>query len=654
LNIIEVKNLSFSYKGNKVLDNISLTIKKGEITAILGDNGSGKSTLFLNLNGGLKPDEGKILFDGKEADFNVTNNDFYDSIGTVFQNPNDQLLNKTVNDNIFKSAFKAGINENEIQKLINVVATKVDCFTILDKQINELSFGQKKRVSIACALVINPKIIILDEPTAGLDSKSISSILDLLVKIKNESDISIIISTHDIDIVPLYCNHIYVLNNGKVVSKGNPQKVFNDYDTLKKYNLTIPRILDLMKTLKKEDNIEIDANASTVPKARDSIKSLFSGANSYIVKNAVALRFGYTTGSCATAVAVAGALMLITGKEQEAVQIVLPSEEKVNFMIENTKITNEYVESMVVKFAGDDPDVTDGAKIYAKVSFCDSGIKVRGGTGVGVVTQKGLQCEVGEPAINPIPLKMIKENCLNILKEFNCNKGLDIEISVENGEKIAQKTFNPRLGIIGGISILGTTGIVEPMSEKALIATIKITINKRFIENPNTILISPGNYGENFCKNVLGINSVECEKISNYIGETLDYIRYKGFKRVLFVGHIGKIIKLSGAIMNTHSSIADCRLELMALYSAMCGASNNFVNEIMLCLTTQQAIEILYEQDFYDDAMKKIMDKIMFHCNYRLRDEVEIGVLMFDNKFERIIKSDNVDKLIECIKRENK
>ncbi|MDD4377597.1 MAG: cobalt-precorrin-5B (C(1))-methyltransferase CbiD [Eubacteriales bacterium] len=368
----------------------------------------------------------------------------------------------------------------------------------------------------------------------------------------------------------------------------------------------------------------------------------------YIVKNGKKLRYGYTTGSCATAVSTAGTIMLITGKRLEDVYIDLPNGEQVIFNISVVEFNDNMVICQTIKDGGDDPDATDGAKIIAKVTFShDDKNHIRGGEGVGVVTVKGLQCGIGEPAINPTPKKMILQNINKVLQERDCNKKVDVEISVENGREIAKKTYNERLGIIGGISILGTTGIVEPMSEKALVDTIKVLIDKQYSIDKENILISPGNYGEKFCKEYLTLDINKAVKVSNYIGEALDYIKYKGFKKILLVGHTGKLVKIAAGIMNTHSSYADGRMEVIGVHSAIEGASQETIEKIMKSITTDEAFDIIKDKEYYFRVKDRIMEKVLYHLNYRLKNDVDIEVVMFTTDKNHIIMSDNAKELIK-------
>lgn len=361
------------------------------------------------------------------------------------------------------------------------------------------------------------------------------------------------------------------------------------------------------------------------------------------------MRFGYTTGSCAAAAATAAAEMLLSQKKTETVAVSLPGGENALFSLQNIEIGRDRVRCSVTKDGGDDPDATHGAEIFAEVRFGDQegAVGIIGGKGVGVVTAKGLQCAVGEPAINPVPRKMIRENCRRILEKYGAKRGIDVEISVPGGEEIAKKTFNPRLGIEGGISILGTTGIVEPMSEKALVDTIKAVIDRQYAEDPECILISPGNYGRDFCREYLHLDIERSVPVSNYIGEALDYIRYRGFKKILLVGHTGKLIKTAAGVMNTHSSYADCRLEVIGLYSALSGADRKTVEQITECVNTDEAFDLIASQPYYEEVKRRILEKSLYHLRLRLRDEeAELETVMFTTDRRHIIKSGQADRLI--------
>ena len=382
-----------------------------------------------------------------------------------------------------------------------------------------------------------------------------------------------------------------------------------------------------------------------------TVGSFFMDNKGYTVRGGKLMKNGYTTGSCAAAASSAAAYMLLTGHKAEMAEIDLPSGERAAFEIHDAGLFTNYAICSVTKDGGDDPDVTTGLSIFAKVEYTmDDNIKIDGGDGIGRVTAKGLQCPVGEAAINPVPRKMINENVASICKRFEYSGGLSITISAPGGEKTALKTFNPRLGIIGGISILGTTGIVEPMSEKALIDTIKVEIDKTHAYNNDYILITPGNYGSDYCQKMLGIDIKKAVQISNYVGESLDYIKYKGFKHILLVGHTGKMVKIAAGVMNTHSSYADCRMETIAAYSAALGADRITVNSILSCVTTDDAFDTVKDEPYYENLKQMIMDKALDRLNFRLKGSSDIELVMFTTEGEHTILSSGAFKLIEYFK----
>lgn len=275
MNIISTKNLCYSYDEKKALDNVNFNVKKDSVTAVLGGNGAGKSTLFLNLNGVLKPESGQVFYKGEEIKYTSKNIRLLSSkIGIVFQDPNDQIFSDTVRDDIAFGALNLGISKNEVGKYVDEVASKIGISHILDKPVHALSFGQKKRVAIAGVLIMKPDVIILDEPTAGLDPAGIREIFNLIEEIKKETHISVIISTHEMDIVPLHCDNCYILDSGKVVFDGSVTELLKNPNTLRKYNLRTPRIMHLMEILNKEDHINVDASAATISQARKTIKGL--------------------------------------------------------------------------------------------------------------------------------------------------------------------------------------------------------------------------------------------------------------------------------------------------------------------------------------------------------------------------------------------
>lgn len=370
----------------------------------------------------------------------------------------------------------------------------------------------------------------------------------------------------------------------------------------------------------------------------------------YVSKGSKKLRCGFTTGTCAAAASAGAARMLLSGKVIENNTVITPSGNSVTVGLTDIKKENDYVSCAVQKDSGDDPDVTDKILVYSTVSYEKSGITVDGGEGVGRVTKKGLKQQIGEAAINPVPRKMIEEQLKTAASDYSYDGGLKAVISVPMGIQIAKKTFNPRLGIEGGISILGTTGIVEPMSEQALIDTISVELDVRKAQNEEFIIVTPGNYGQDFLRDNLGIAVDKCVKCSNFIGDTIDMCIEKGFKSMLLVGHIGKLSKLGCTIYNTHSRYADGRMEAFALCAALCGAEREVLENILGCITTDAALEILKKEGIFDETIKMLEKRIDRSLKLRAKGSIEIGMITFSEEYGILCKTENADNMLEKLK----
>ncbi|WP_022749170.1 cobalt-precorrin-5B (C(1))-methyltransferase CbiD [Lachnobacterium bovis] len=391
------------------------------------------------------------------------------------------------------------------------------------------------------------------------------------------------------------------------------------------------------------------------------------------------MRYGFTTGSCAAAASKAAIYMLLSGKKKETITIITPKQIEYSPKIEKITMEENFVMCAVQKDGGDDVDATDKAYIFSKVSIEKNStheleIIIDGGKGVGRITKPGLDQPVGNAAINSVPRKMIKEEVEEVCKFFDFSDTVKVEISVPNGIEIAKKTFNPRLGIVGGISILGTSGIVEPMSKKALVDTIRVEINQKKALGYDILAISPGNYGLNFMKETYDYDLEKSVKCSNFIGETLDIAKELGFKKVLLSGHIGKLVKVAGGIMNTHSKEADCRMEILAAATIRATDDVFLARKVLDTISTEDALSIIIEADknqkikdnnkVADDEkynikegslLKRIMDiiieKIYFYLNNRHNGEIEVEVIVFSSNYGELGKSKLADDYIKDLKK---
>lgn len=371
----------------------------------------------------------------------------------------------------------------------------------------------------------------------------------------------------------------------------------------------------------------------------------------YSIKNNQKMRFGYTTGSCAAGAAKAAVSMLLKGGKEESVSLMTPKGILLNLRILHIEKEKDQVTCAVKKFAGDDPDVTDGIEIFVKAEKTDTpGIRIEGGKGVGRVTKKGLEQPVGSPAINHVPRAMILKEAEEICSEADYEGGLLLTVSIPEGEKIAGRTFNPRLGIEGGISILGTSGIVEPMSEAALIKSIEVEMRQKVENGAEYLLVTPGNYGAAYLKAHMDLPFEENMKCSNYVGETLDMAVDMGVKGILFISHIGKFIKVAAGIMNTHSRCADARAEVLAANAIRAGISLEGAREILNTITTDEALAVIKREGLLKSAMKEITDRVLYYLNHRAYDRMLLGAVLFSNEYGYLGETEHVKELAGLLK----
>ena len=399
--------------------------------------------------------------------------------------------------------------------------------------------------------------------------------------------------------------------------------------------------------------------------------------NEFVFKNQKKLRCGLTTGTCAAACAQAAMLRLLTGQVLSEVTVRLPESRK---NPENTRVTLTVYPTTdggfaTRKDAGDDPDVTNGTEIRAYVQVCDGmsvpagafatadgRLYLTGGVGVGRVTKPGLEQAVGQSAINRVPRQMIFDAVQQVLEDFGedaCTSCYLITISVPAGAELAQRTFNPMLGIEGGISILGTTGIVEPMSEAAIVATIESSIRQVLAmedaavsgaetrQRKRRILAVPGNYGQRYVEQQLGLRGVPVVEVSNYIGEAIDLAVSYGATDFLLVGNVGKLVKLAAGIMNTHSRVADGRWEIFAAHLALCGGTQAQVAAMREATTTEEMLTRLEEMGLRAPVMASIMEEIEAHLAHRIRGQMDFGVIVYSERFGRVGDTTDAERLLE-------
>ena len=382
------------------------------------------------------------------------------------------------------------------------------------------------------------------------------------------------------------------------------------------------------------------------------------------------MRYGFTTGSCAAAASKAAAYMLLTGNKKESISIMTPKGILFHARILEITRTEQEVTCAVEKDGGDDPDITTGALIYSTVRFRTSSEKImeeefpeknklreknnrifiEGGKGVGRVTKPGLDQPVGNAAINHVPREMITKEVQEVCTLTDFSGDLDIIISVPEGERLAEQTFNPRLGIIGGISILGTSGIVEPMSAQALLDTIHVELNQKKAQGYEIAAVSPGNYGLDYMKRTYQYDLDQSVKCSNFVGDTIDMAIEIGFSKMLFTGHIGKLVKVAGGMMNTHSREGDCRMEILTAAAVKNQVPYAVLEDILQCVTTEEAIKKLDACGKKEAVMQDLLKKICFYMNKRAAGKMQIEVILYSNDFGELAKSDGAESFLNSLK----
>lgn len=353
------------------------------------------------------------------------------------------------------------------------------------------------------------------------------------------------------------------------------------------------------------------------------------------------LREGVSTGSCMTGGAAAAALWLVTGKCPDVIEVETPIGKTLYLDV----VPKEKGVCGIVKDAGDDPDVTNGSEVITKVEILpdDGGITFVGGDGIGTVTQEGLKLPVGEPAINPVPRQMAEK----ALRKIIGNRGAVVTVFIPGGEDLAKRTFNPRLGVLGGLSVLGTTGIVRPMSEEAMKDSLLVELDMYARQGHRSILFVLGTTGENALKARYG--EFQCVlQVSNYIGFMIEEAVERGFTNILIGGFVGKLVKVASGTMNTHSHVADGRLETICTHAALHGAPREVIERIYSCLTTKAAMKIVEEEGLMD-IWKDMAQKASFYCEKTAHGMARVGMIFLDGDNQVLAESENVPDILKKV-----
>lgn len=357
--------------------------------------------------------------------------------------------------------------------------------------------------------------------------------------------------------------------------------------------------------------------------------------------NGKTLRSGITTGASAAAAAQAAAVMLFKGEELSSARVTNPQGREIIVPVKSVRRCGDQVTATVIKDGGDDPDITHGLEITATVRRAEAGVEVSGGPGVGLVTKPGLQVPVGEPAINPVPRQMIIEAVRATVPE---GVGLRVEIGVPGGAEAARKTLNPKLGIVGGISILGTTGIVEPMSEDAFKRSLVPQIEMAKAYGYSTVCLTPGRLGERWAAERLGIPQEAVVQMSNFVGYMLNACVDLGMKNVILTGHHSKLTKVAAGCFHTHNKVSDARLETLAAMAGLMGAASPVIAQLLEANTSEGALEILKDHGLLG-VLPLIAARAAKRAMEHVFGELRVGVVMYNMAGDILASDSNAEEI---------
>ena len=626
-NLCETRHLAMGYDKTPLAQEIGLKLAPGQILTLIGPNGAGKSTLLKTLAGQLAPLGGAVLLDGQ---------DLARYTGTARAQKMALMLPHTRPTELttcfeFAAAGRIpytgrlGILSPADRQIVAGALERVGAGALADRDFNCISDGQRQRILLARALCQQPQLILLDEPTSFLDIKGKIELLSILQKLAHEEGLGVIVSLHELDMAQKISDAVVCVAPRAVSGVMTPDAAFAPENIRQLYDLT-------------EEQYTAVFGAPKKPRFEHYVRS-----------GQKLLRCGYTTGTCAALAATGAARLLLTGTVPESISLQTPKGIVVEVAPLFCRRTAAGAECAIEKDGGDDVDVTTGLPVIAAVELRqDPAITLQGGKGVGRVTKPGLDQPVGEAAINHVPRQMIESALRAEAEAAGYPGGFGVTISIQGGEEVARRTFNPHIGVEGGLSVLGTSGIVEPMSQQAILDTIQLEMDQAALANPRQLILAPGNYGLDYLRAAYPeFAGIPVVKISNFIGDTLDMAATAGFKEVLLVGHVGKLCKLAGGIMNTHSHTADCRTELFCAHAALCGADRALCARLMDAATTDACLDLLDQAQLRVPVLESLLAAIQLHLDRRAAGTFRVGAVLFSNQHGPLGTTQTAKELLE-------
>ena len=627
----ETRDLAVGYT-KALLQNIALGVERGQILTLVGPNGAGKSTLLKTLAGQLAPQGGAVLLDGAELS-TLSGNARARKMALML--PHTRRTELTTCFTLaaagrYPYTGRLGVLSAEDRAQVRAALRLVGAEALADRDFNKISDGQRQRVLLARAICQQPEIILLDEPTSFLDIKGKVELLGILKQLAREQNMAVLLSLHELDLARKISDKVVCVSPEAVSGVLTPEEAFTKENICRIYHLTAEEYAFLYDPDAAVQTPAPQAEAPQKPKPK---------FEHYVRSGQKLLRCGYTTGTCAALGAAGAARLLLTGRRPETVALRTPKGIVVEVAPLACHPTEDGAVCVIEKDGGDDADVTTGLPVAAEVVLKPerADVQIFGGPGVGRVTKPGLDQPVGEAAINHVPREMIAEALQKEAESAGYAGGFAVTVSIEGGAEVARRTFNPHIGVEGGLSVLGTSGIVEPMSEQALLDTIQLEMNQARLRphpgTPQRLILAPGNYGLDYLHGTLPrLEKIPVVKCSNFIGDTLDMAAAAGFEEVLLIGHVGKLCKLAGGIMNTHSHTADCRTELFCTHAALCGASRETCRALFEAATTDACLEILDAASLRAPVLESLLAAVQLHLDRRAAGAFRVGAILFSNQ----------------------
>ena len=631
---VETNALAIGYGKAALARDIALGAAKGQVLALIGPNGAGKSTLLKTLAGQLAPLGGAVLLDGQEL-ARIPGNARAQKLALMLPHTRRTELTtcfEMASAGRYPYTGRLGVLSAEDKRQVHAALALVGAEALAGRDFNRISDGQRQRVLLARAICQQPELILLDEPTSFLDIKGKAELLAILKSLARDKKMAVILSLHELELAQKISDKVVCVSAAGVSDVMTPEEAFARENICKIYALTDEQYAFLYGE----------------EKAPEEKRPLFEH---YVRSGQKLLRCGYTTGTCAALGSAGAARLLLTGREPETVALRTPKGIVVEVAPIYCRSTDTGAACAIRKDGGDDVDVTTGLPVVASVVLEPDapGVRIFGGEGVGRVTKPGLDQPVGEAAINHVPRQMIAEALEREAENAAYTGGFAVTISVEGGAETAKRTFNPHIGVEGGLSVLGTSGIVEPMSQQAILDTIQLEMNQAALRagSPRRLILAPGNYGLDYLHETYPeFHAVPVVKTSNFIGDTLDMAAAARFEEVLLVGHVGKLVKVAGGIMNTHSHTADCRTELFCTHAALCGASREVCAALMNAATTDACLELLDSAGLRAPVLESLLRAVQLHLDRRACGAFRVGAVLFSNQHGPLGATDTAAQLL--------